>query len=315
LLRISTDGVRTLNALHFVTFERGRNIAIKRRIAFALAVAGINLAATSAFAATTDEGAPAAGASLPADTAAAAVAATSVDMSLAVDDPSTGEGGGDVEVAFTPYLWMAGINGDIAIPRNDSEADVDRSFGDILGDLKFAFMGTLDVKYRRLIVHTDLIYMNLGADIKRVDSLIFTEGEFDYKQTIATGAIGYRVVDRGPMFIDLYAGGRLISLDVDLALEGPLQTREANASPSNVSPLVGGKARFPLSDRWALALQGDIGFDSDVKWQLAGSIQYELGKHWRAGVGYRHLQLHHDSDDSEFDISFSGPLIAFTYLF
>lgn len=288
---------------------------MKRSTDFALAIAGITLAATSGVAATTDEGTTSVGDSLPVNAATTAVAATNVDMSLTVDDPAAEQGNKDLEVSFTPYLWLAGIKGDIAIPRNDSEAEVDRSFGDILGDLKFAFMGTLDVEYRRFIVHTDLIYMNLGADIKRADSLIFTEGEFDYKQTILTGAIGYRVVDRGPMFVDLYAGGRLVSLDVDLSLEGPLQTREASASPSNVSPLIGGKARFPLSDRWALALQGDIGFDSDVKWQLAASVQYQLGEHWRAGVGYRHLQLHHDKEESEFDIAFSGPLVAVTYTF
>jgi hypothetical protein len=254
-------------------------------------------------------------AGLPAQATATTAAAANVDMILAVDDPAVEQGNKEWAVAFTPYLWMAGVNGNIAIPRNDSEAEVDKSFADFLADLKFAFMGTLDVKYRRFIVHTDLIHMSLGSDIERPDSLIFTDGEADMKLTIATGAIGYRVVDKGPMFVDLYAGGRLVSLDVDLTLVGPLQTREASASPSNVSPLIGGKARFPLSDRWALALQGDIGFDSDVKWQLAGTVQYQLGKHWQAGVGYRHLQLHHDTEKSEFDIAFSGPLMAFTYIF
>jgi hypothetical protein len=290
---------------------------MKKCLSTALILGSGLFGAGGALAQTPDAIAPfeSASASLPAEASATAVAAADFDMGLEVDDPAAGEGNREWEVAFTPYLWLAGIKGDIAIPRNDSEAEVDKSFGDILGDLKFAFMGTLDVKYRRFIVHTDLIYLNLGADIERVDSLIFTEGDADMKQTIATGAIGYRVVDRGPMYVDLYAGGRLVSLDVDLSLEGPLQTREANASPSNVSPLIGGRARFPLSDRWALALQGDIGFDSDVKWQLAGTVQYQLGDHWRAGVGYRHLQLHHDTDESEFDIAFSGPLMAFTYIF
>lgn len=289
---------------------------MKNRLGSALIFALANLAGTAALAATPDEpGLSGPVGSVPAEAAATAVAAADFDMGMGVDDPTGEEGSREWEVAFTPYLWLAGINGDIAIPRNDSEAEVDRSFGDILGDLKFAFMGTLDVKYRRFVVHTDLIYLNLGAEVERVDAIIFTEGQVDMKQTIATGAIGYRVVDRGPMFVDLYAGGRLVSLDVDLSLEGPLQTREASASPSNVSPLIGGKARIPFNDRWALALQGDIGFDSDVKWQLAGTIQYQLGRHWRAGVGYRHLQLHHDTEDSEFDIAFSGPLVAFTYIF
>jgi len=32
-------------------------------------------------------------------------------------------------------------------------------------------------------------------------------------------------------------------------------------------------------------------------------------------VGYRHLSLHHDTENSELDIAFSGPLVAFTYIF
>lgn len=252
---------------------------------------------------------------LPVEAATTAADYSLVNAGLASSEAATGNSDDRLNVSFTPYLWLAGIKGDVGIPRNNDEVEVDRSFGDILGDLKFAFMGTLDADYRRFVFHTDIIYMNLGADVERVDSLVFTQGEFDAKLLIATGAIGYRVIDKGPMFVDLYAGGRLASLDVDLALEGPLQTREASASPSNVSPLVGGKARFPLGDRWALALQGDIGFDSDVKWQLAGTVQYQLGNHWRAGVGYRHLALHHDKEDAEFDLAFSGPLVAFTYIF
>lgn len=290
---------------------------MKTGISTALALGLGMFAASGARAETTDAAAPAenAAAILPMEAAATAAASTELDMSLVSDDPAASSDADNVEVIFTPYLWMAGINGNIGIPRNDDEVDVDRSFSDILGDLNFAFMGTLDVNYNRFIVHLDTIYLNLDAKVDRVDSLIFTEGEVGAKLLITTGALGYRVVDRGPMFVDLYAGARLVSLDIDLSLEGPLQTREASVSPSNVSPLIGAKARLPLSNRWALALQGDIGFDSDVKWELAGTVQYQLGKHWRAGVGYRHLSLHHDKEESEIDIAFSGPLIAFSYIF
>jgi opacity protein-like surface antigen len=289
---------------------------MKRRHALALTVAAGSLIATGADAATPDEpGLMGASATLPAEAAATAAATTDLGPEHALDEPAPDDGSDEWDVAFTPYVWLAGIKGNIAIPRNDSEADVDKSFADILGDLKFAFMGTLDVEYRRFIVHTDLVFLSLGANVERVDSLVFTEGEVDAKTLLATAAIGYRVVDQGPMYVDLYAGGRLVSLDVDLSLTGPLQTRKASASPSNVSPLIGGKARFPLGERWGLALQGDIGFDSDVKWQLAGTVQYQLGDHWRMGAGYRHLQLHHDKEDAEFDIAFSGPIVAFTYIF
>jgi hypothetical protein len=52
------------------------------------------------------------------------------------------------EIRLTPYLWVAGTDGEIGIPRGDSEVEVGKSFADILGSLNFAFMGTLDVRSR-----------------------------------------------------------------------------------------------------------------------------------------------------------------------
>ena len=288
-----------------------------RGISTALAL-GLGLFGAGGALAETPEGATpieSAAASLPAEAATTAVAAANVDMSLATQELEPADASSDWEVAFTPYLWAAGINGEISIPRNDSEADIDQSFADIFGNLKFAFMGTLDVRYRRFIVHTDTVYLSMGVDVENVNSAIFTEGKADAKILVATGGIGYRVVDQGPMYVDVYAGGRLTSLDFDLELTGPLQTREASVSPSNISPLIGGRTRIPLGGRWGLALLGELGFDSDIKWQLAGSVQYDLGDHWRMGVGYRHLALHHDKDEAEFDLALSGPVIAFSYIF
>lgn len=289
---------------------------MKHWLAWALGSVACNLVATAAVAANPDgQGTVDFASSISAESGATSAMAASLSTAGTSDGSAPDDGTNDWGISFTPYLWMPSIKGDISIPRAQDEAEVDQSFSDILGDLKFAFMGTLDVNYRRFVVHTDTIYLSLGADVDRVDSPIFNEGEFDAKILILTGALGYRVIDRGPTYVDLYAGGRLASLDIDLALTGPLQTREASASPSNISPLVGGKTRIALSDRWALALQGDIGFDSDVKWQLAGSVQYQLSDHWLLGAGYRHLALHHDSDESEFDIALSGPLLAVTYIF
>lgn len=286
-----------------------------KQIGLALALLAGNFMATGAAAAELDDqvaNPELAELSDPDFNAAPAIALATVSSA---EDSAKSYDDDDVDVSFTPYLWVAGINGNISIPRNDSEADIDKSFADILSDLKFAVMGTVDVNYHRVVVHTDLIYLNVSTDVEPREGVIFTEGKTDAKLTVATAAIGYRVVDNGPMFVDLYAGGRLVALDVDLELTGPLQTRERSASPSNISPLVGGIVRVPVSDRWALALRGNLGFDSDIKWELAGTVQYRLGDHWQLGLGYRHLALHHDKDEAEFDIALSGPLIAFTYKF
>ncbi len=223
------------------------------------------------------------------------------------------------EVSITPYLWVAGVDGSLDIPRRAGDAiEIDRSFTDILGNLKFAFMGAVDVRHGRFVALTDIIYLSVGAEAESVRNPAFLEGEVDASAFVGTGAVGYRVVDRGPLFVDLFAGGRLVALDVEVTLTGPLQTRERETSPSNVSALVGGRARIPLGDKWGLLLYGDVGSlfgSSDVKWQVAGTVQHDLSRHWRLVAGYRYMSLHHDKRDSDIDVDLSGPLLGISYTF
>ncbi|HXG80242.1 MAG TPA: hypothetical protein VNJ05_00410 [Sphingomicrobium sp.] len=239
----------------------------------------------------------------------ATVAATAEDEATPADDWN---------VSFTPYLWVAGTSGDIAIPRTGGDGvEIDKSFSDVLGNLKFAFMGALDVEHKRVVLIGDLMYLSVGAKTEETSDPTILEGKVDAKTLLATSAVGYRVVDKGPMFVDLFVGARLMSLDVEMELEGPLTTRTREADKSHISPLFGGRVRFPLGEKWGLALYADAGgFKStDVKWQLVGSVQRDLGKHWRLMAGYRHMQLHHESDEIDFDVALSGPFLGFTYRF
>lgn len=261
------------------------------------------------------------GATTPEDSGGSAAVVTATEMAASASaaalssEPAQDESG-DWNVAFTPYLWVAGISGDIGLPRGD-EVEVDKSFADILGDLKFAFMGALDVEHDRFVFLGDVIYLSLGVDVESIQAPGFIEGKVDSKTLVSTAAIGYRVVDNGPMFVDLFAGGRLVSLDIETELTGPLQTRQRDASNTTIAPLFGGRVRVPLGDKWGLLLYGDAGgfAASDVKWQLVGTVQRDLGRHWRLVAGYRHMQLHHDKDELEFDVALSGPIIGFSYRF
>lgn len=246
---------------------------------------------------------------------AAAAAATVSDDTPAPKSASTDEGW---NVAFTPYVWVAGTKGDIGIPRNAGEdVEIDKSFADVLGNLNFAFMGALDVEHKRLVLLADLMYLSVTAKAEGIQDPAFFEGKVDASVLVATAAAGYRVVDQGSGYLDVFVGGRLTSIDVDVELEGPLQTRRAGASPSNLAPVIGARARIPVGKKWGIALFGDAAglVDSDVKWQLVGTIQRDLGSHWRLAAGYRHMQIHHSTNRLDFDVSLSGPIVGVTYKF
>jgi len=221
--------------------------------------------------------------------------------------------GDEWQVAFTPYLWIAGSSGDIGIPRGE-EVEIDKSFTDTLSNLKFAFMGALDVKYQRFVALADVMYLSVGAEAEGIRDPQFFEGEIDSSVFLGTAAVGYRVVDQGPLFVDLVAGARVVSLDAKVQLTGPLMTREREASETAISPLVGGRVRFPLAENWGVAVYGDVSTGA-VKWQMVGTVQWDISRHWRLAAGYRHLQIDHDKDDFSFDIGLSGPIVGVSYRF
>ena len=57
-------------------------------------------------------------------------------------------------VRLTPYLWGSGFKGRVGI--GDRSADVDASFTDILGELNFGFMGSLEADRDKFVTVTDL---------------------------------------------------------------------------------------------------------------------------------------------------------------
>jgi opacity protein-like surface antigen len=221
-----------------------------------------------------------------------------------------------VEVAFTPYLWVAGTKGSVALPRGDGEAEIDKSFADTLSNLKFAFMGTLDIKYKRFVVLGDVMYLSVGAKAKSIRDPNFFEGHVDSSTFVSTIEGGYRVVDQGPLFFDLVGGARISSLHAKVKLEGPLTTRERSATVSQVTPILGARLQLPVAKNTSLGVYGDVGVsNSDVKWQVFGSVHQKLSTHWSLLAGYRYMKINHSTQRFDFDMSLSGPLIGATYRF
>lgn len=220
------------------------------------------------------------------------------------------------DISFTPYAWIAGMKGHADIPGTADDVKIDTSFTDLLKVLNFGFMGAIDARHDRLVLIGDVMYFNAGQDLDGVASLGLVDGKVDMKMLIASGAAGYRVVDKGPMFVDLFAGGRLASLDVDLKLTGPGQTFKTGVSPSSVSPMVGGRVHVPLGKDWGFALYGDASglfHTSAVKGQMIGTVQYDFSRRWRLAAGYRYMWVHHSKDDVELDLGMRGPIIGFAY--
>lgn len=219
--------------------------------------------------------------------------------------------------AVTPYLWASGVSGDVQLAEGE-EVEVDSKFTDILANLKFAAMLAGEARKKRFVVIGDVLYLSLGVkgDGPRASPLL--RAKVDSATFIGTLLLGYRVVDKGPLFVDLLAGGRLTALNVDVELSGPQQTIERDRSKSSLAPVLGARFRVPLGDRWGLAAYGDIGgfgATSDMSWQLMGTVQYDLSNSWRISAGYRHVAISHEKGDFDIDMAISGPILGLSYRF
>lgn len=298
---------------------------MKRGFAIGLMMGAGCFGATGAAAATTDAAEAAPETTVPALDTALAVDETQTgtqapapEPAAAVDAPDVDASSSNWEASFTPYLWLAGTAGNVGVPKFGQGVEIDKSFADMLSNLNFAFMGAVDARRKRFVMRGDLMYLSMTAKAENILNQAFLSGRVDAKTTIATASIGVRVVDQGPLFLDVLVGGRIIGLNVDMKLTGPNQTFSYGTSPSNVSPLIGARLHVPLGEKWGLGVYGDVGgllHNTDVKWQALATIQYDISRRWTAIAGYRHMQIHHESQRLDFDVNMNGPLLGFSYKF
>jgi hypothetical protein len=242
----------------------------------------------------------------------AGAAASSVAAAQSADS-----GGSGWEFAVTPYLWASGAKAKIETPQGEN-VNVDESFIDILDDLKFAFMGAFEVKHGRFVSVQDLMFIHLGSSADGNIGPIPVEADVDEKLLTTTHLFGYRVVDNGPMFVDVFAGGRLTSIKVDLDIELPLQTIERDSKKTQFGPVIASRVRFPLSDRWGVGIYGDLGgfgVGADLSWQLLGTVQYDISDRWRLLAGWRHFYAKQSKNDFDVHIKLDGPILGVSYRF
>lgn len=218
--------------------------------------------------------------------------------------------------SFTPYLWAAGIKGDNRIGSLPT-ASIDQSFGDVLDNLDFSFMGAVEVRRGKWMLWLDTIYLSLSQD-GALQGPNYSKANLDVEQTMVSMSAGYRVWE-GPLLLDALGGARYTRVRTDLTL-APGLLPQLNASHRGQwwDPLVGLRAQLPLGQGWSLVGYSDIGgFDlgSRLTWQFLVGINYQFSQHLVARVGYRYLYTDYDHDDYLYDMTISGPYLGLGIVF
>lgn len=256
---------------------------------------------------------------LPAATAAAEIADTTVQDTAALPQSEPTKPPGDDskkwKFATIGYIFFAGAHGETT-PRDPfSPVKIDLSFGDVLKSFKFAFMGAAEARHDRLVFLGDLMWVHLGeGQGLKVRDRQFASVHIDSKTLAVTALGGYRVVDKGPVVVDLLAGGRLNGNKQAVDYHGTLLDVSASVSKTWIDPIVATRMNAPLGGKFGLSLYGDVGgfgIGSKLTWQGIATVNYQINRKMAAGLGWRYFKLnYHDNDGFKYNVAQSGPILS-----
>lgn len=246
------------------------------------------------------------------------VLAAMIVVSLMAQPVAAQSSSGDWEYSIAPYLWMAGMDGTMTIA--DQEQDVDVSFGDIIDNLDFAFMGHFDMRNERWVISADLVFVDLGHDqnVSREDGVAEGTVTTGMDMTLFEVAGGYRVSPA----VALLVGARWVDMDGSLRYSGDIVGENVSASKSWVDPLVGIHVFAPLSEKWWLGARGDVGgfgVGSELTWQAYLDVGVKISRVTSLILGYHVLDMdYEDGADLHYfglDMAISGPQLGVAFQF
>jgi len=225
----------------------------------------------------------------------------------------------DWQFQVTPYLWAAGIEGDIATLPGLPEASIDLSFSDVIENFKIGGMLVAEARKGRFGIFMDVIYIDVEPKGSTPGPL-FSSVKIDSETFVFTGAGLYRIWEEGGAFVDLLAGARVWSIDTKLSLgAGILSAVDISHKETWVDPVIGTKGLLPIANtKFYLSAFGLIGgFDvsSDFLYDVGVNLGYSWTENFATTIGYRRFDVDYKEGDFLYDVAQSGMTLGFSWRF
>jgi hypothetical protein len=219
---------------------------------------------------------------------------------------------------LSPYLWFAGAHGIVGARGHD--VGFSASPGDLLKHLDIGLMGAAEIRYDRLVLNGDLMWIRLSDNhALPFPALSAISADARMGQLVWTSKIGYRGVDRKRIKIDGNAGVRFWHLGQNLRFNPSRLGLNFNGSQSWADIVVGGRIQLPVGEKAVVVVGGDVGgLNAMAKqdYQFAGFLEYKLRPKWTIGAGYRYLFVDYRLGPlPTYNMVISGALIGITYHF
>lgn len=196
---------------------------------------------------------------------------------------------------LTPYVWTAGIDGDVGV--GPLVAEVDHDFSDLVEDLEWGASLGIEARKNAGFILGEVFYSEFGSSFT---GPLGAQRGIDLDSLIASLVVGYQVLDEPR--VETFVGARYFSLDV----EG----RETlDRSEDWVDPLVGMRLVQSVSDPLDFVLLADIGgfgASSDLTWSVLPALSYQFSEQVAGKFGYRFMGVDYEDDGFVYDVDYTG---------
>lgn len=213
------------------------------------------------------------------------------------------------------YGWISGLDGTIGLGRAVDEP-LEASFSDLAGYLDFAAAGHFEAHNPKMVLLTDIYYVNLGAERDAEIGRQTVKVNMDFRQWILEFGGGYRVSEQ----FDLLLVGRYYIFDIGTTTSGisGQETNEKNRSWGDV--FVVGRYHKGFGQKWLFSLRGDVGLGgSSFAWFGNAGLGYKFSDLFTLGLGYRILSLDYETgagvDYFKYDMTTNGLGLALGFSF
>lgn len=217
------------------------------------------------------------------------------------------------ELRGGPYLWMAGLEGDVAAISGLPAVDVDASFKDIIENTDFAFMFAAEVRRRQIGFLSDFVFLSLSAN-ENTPGPLFGDADLESRTFFTTLAPFYRVVENDRLVVDVLAGVRVWNVDTRVRISpGVLAGGKAREEESWADPIFGARGSAVVYGPTSLSVAFDVGgfgASSDLTWQVLATLDLRALDWLLLRAGYRHVAVDFEDGGFEWDVELRGPILG-----
>ena len=229
------------------------------------------------------------------------------------------------------YAYLPDIGGKTNFPVPGGGPSVNVDVSQILKNLNFTFMGTIEAQKGPWGVITDLLYLDVSGSKSKTRSVSLGDYELPanatldanlkVKGTVWTLAGEYTSYKDPNTEIDVMAGARLLDMKQTLGYSfsadvgpfvGPGRSGGGDVNFSYWDAIVAARARFLFGadKEWIVPVYLDGGAgQSKATWQILGGVGYQF-KWGQVLAAWRYLDYSFKSDSKVQSLDFNGPMIG-----